>query len=128
MRNWLGRLRWVNACLWCIKVINDRHIHSLALNGRHELVIVLCRCGRVHLFLDLGDFVDNVLGGKLHKLINISALRSLFCDLILDSFSNNFCLCLPLLLPLFLLLLLLPHDSISLQLLGLLLVLEVSIL
>ena len=108
MRNWLGRLRWVNACLRCIKVIDDRHIHSLDLNGRHELV-VLCRCGRVHLFLDLCDFFDNVLGGKLHELIDISALRSLFRDLILDSFGNDFGLCLPLLLPLFLLLLLLPH-------------------
>ena len=127
MRNWLGRLRWMNTCLRRIKVINDRHIHSLALNGRHEL-IVLYRCGRVHLFLDLCDFVDNVLSGKLHKLINISALRSLFCYLILDSFSNNFSLCLPLLFPLFLLLLLLFNDSISLQLFCLILILEVSIL
>jgi hypothetical protein len=91
-------------------------------------LVVLCRCGRVHLFLDLCDFVDNVLGSKLHELINISALRSLFRDLILNSFSNNLSLCLPLLLPLFLLLLLLPNDSISLQLLGLILILEVSIL
>jgi len=127
MNHWLGRLRWVNTCLWCIKIIDDRYIHSLALNGRHELV-VLCRCGRVHLFLNLGDFVDNILGGKLHKLINISALRSLFRDLILNSFSNNLSLCLPLLLPLLLLLLLLPNDSISLQLLGLILILEVSVL
>jgi hypothetical protein len=115
MRNWLGRLRWVNTCLRSIKVIDDRHIHSLALNRRHELV-VHCRCGRVHLFLDPSNFLDNVLGGKLHQLINISALRSLFRDLILNSFSNNFSLCLPLLLPLLLLLLLLSNNNIPLKL------------